>query len=191
LLVRYNYALTSLCGLYNINHSDSSYSYFSISGNSSLSMATAHAFLTQLRNNGITSTIDISENDGTSHVFCDNDEDDVHDHIDNCPNNFNPEQEDVDSDDTGDACDADTVYGMITGALPGLKVELVNVTCGSESVYDSARTDSEGYFALGSIPYGRYLVLPKSLYVDFDPIYGLIQIPQTGVQAYDFTVTTE
>lgn len=88
-------------------------------------------------------------------------------------------------------CEADTIYGTISGAIPGVKVDIVAVSCGSESVYDNVRTNSEEYFAFGSVPQGIYLVLPKSLYVDFDIGYVLIQIPQTEIQSYNFTATTK
>jgi pimeloyl-ACP methyl ester carboxylesterase len=81
----------------------------------------------------------------------------------------------------------DTINGTITGAVPGLKVDLVSVGCGFDFVYDTDRTNSEGYYSFESIPQGFYRVLPKSLYVNFDPLYGTIQIPQTEVQFYDFT----
>ena len=81
----------------------------------------------------------------------------------------------------------DTINGTITGAVPGLKVDLVSLGCGFDFVYDTDRTNSEGYYSFESIPQGFYRVLPKSLYVNFDPIYGTIKIPQTEVQFYDFT----
>jgi len=81
----------------------------------------------------------------------------------------------------------DTINGTITGAVPGLKVDLVSLGCGFDFVYDTDRTNSEGYYSFESIPQGFYRVLPKSLYVNFDPLYGTIQIPQTEVQFYDFT----
>ncbi len=81
----------------------------------------------------------------------------------------------------------DTINGTITGAVPGLKVDIVSLGCGFDFVYDTDRTNSEGYYSFESIPQGFYRVLPKSLYVNFDPLYGIIQIPQTEVQFYDFT----
>ena len=105
----------------------------------------------------------------------------------NCPDKANSGQKEAANDGTGDVCDADTLYGTITGAVPGVKVDLVALGCGFDFVYDTDRTNSEGYYSFESIPQGFYVVLPKSLYVNFDPIYGPIRIPQTEVQSYDFT----
>jgi len=44
---------------------------------------------------------------------------------DNCPNDGNPDQEDVDNDDIGDACDPDTIYGNITGDIDE---HVINIT---------------------------------------------------------------
>jgi hypothetical protein len=96
-----NTVLTNLCSLYNL----SNLPYLSLHSGEMLSMATAYALETQLRSNGFTGDVYISDNNGTGQVFCDNDSDLVYDDTDNCPNISNLNQEDVDSDGTGDACD--------------------------------------------------------------------------------------
>ncbi len=130
-------------------------------------------------------------------MVSDPDNDNLFNDADNCPSVFNPGQEDADSDGTGDVCDSDTVYGTIYGAVPGLKVDLVEVACGSEVIYDRVRTNSEGYFSFGSVPHSLYVVLPRSLYNsfaevyfnDFDYLNGIVQIPKTEIQSYNFTAT--
>jgi len=122
-------------------------------------------------------------------VCRDSDKDGICDDVDNCIDVINPKQKDADVDGTGDVCDADTIYGTITGAVPGLNINLFSVTCGSDLMYDRDRTNPEGYYSFGSLPQGMYLVLPMSLYVNFDPFYSFIQIPQTEPQPYNFTAT--
>ena len=130
-------------------------------------------------------------------MVTDPDNDNLFNDVDNCPTVFNPGQEDVDSDGTGDVCDSDTVYGTITGAIPRLKVNLVEIACGSEVIYDSVRTNAQGYFSFGPVPNGIYIVVPRSSYNTFAEVYfnnfdsfnAPIRIPQAEVQIYDFTAT--
>ncbi len=51
------------------------------------------------------------------------------------------------------------------------------------------RTDAEGYYSFGSLPQGVYSLFPMSFYYRFDPFYKIIQMPQTEIQAHDFTAT--
>jgi hypothetical protein len=98
-----NASLTSLCGLYNLRQFLKLFLY----DNTNLSMDTAYALETQVRNNGATGPIYIFTNNGTGRVICeiDNDNDGVFDEEDNCPNTYNPDQRDADSDTIGDRCD--------------------------------------------------------------------------------------
>jgi hypothetical protein len=101
-----NASLTNLCGLYNVNVAgDNLWIYY----NPVLSMETAYALETQLRNNGFTGQSDIHDNNGSGLVTCDteidSDNDGIPDSIDNCPNTFNAEQLDADIDGIGDVCD--------------------------------------------------------------------------------------
>jgi hypothetical protein len=103
LKIYYNDVLTNLCALYNVHLPAGDLEIYS---NTSLSMDTAYALKTYLIiNNGFNNSTYINSNHGSVDVFCDNDNDTVYDHTDNCPNVCNPSQLDADSDGTGDSCD--------------------------------------------------------------------------------------
>jgi hypothetical protein len=102
-----NNALTNLCALYDTNFAGDELSIYE---NTLLSMETAYALETQLRSNGFTGTADIFNNNGSGIVCCgslsDNDNDLICSNTDNCPDTFNSDQLDADSDGIGDACDS-------------------------------------------------------------------------------------
>ena len=69
----------------------------------------------------------------------DTDEDNVCDELDNCPNDFNPNQENFDSDETGDACDGLSIsenYNNIFSVFPNPTNGDLNITF-SENTNDS------------------------------------------------------
>lgn len=68
LYIERNNALEDICGLYNASLSGD---YLAIQQNAVLSMDTALAFETQLRNSGFTGTSEIDNNNGTGIVACD------------------------------------------------------------------------------------------------------------------------
>jgi hypothetical protein len=117
----------------------------------------------------------------------DSDADGVGDVCDNCPANWNPGQWDNDSDGTGDVCDADTIYGTVSGDIQeGININVYVVTCGAPQPYAELTTDAQGYYAIGDIANGRYLVLPEDSGYSFNSGYW-VDIPQTEIQSYDFT----
>jgi hypothetical protein len=87
-----NDALTNLCALYNVNLAGIE---LEISNNTNLSMDTANALETLLRDHGFTGISDIYDNNGSGLVSCDIDEDGVFDDFDECEDT--PVNEIVDS----------------------------------------------------------------------------------------------
>jgi hypothetical protein len=146
---------------------------------------------TQLRENGFTGTADIRDNNGTVQVFCDNDNDTVYDDTDNCPNIYNPNQEDIDSDGTGDSCDNDTIYGNISGDVQeGVSIDISVYTCGVGELIATITTNAEGYYAFGGLENDTYGIYPQHANYIFSRPAIVLDIPQTNIQSYDFTATS-
>lgn len=126
------------------------------------------------------------------HVAEDMDGDGIIDTEDNCPNAANPNQQDADSDGTGDACDADTVYGTVSGDIQeGVTVEIYKPNCGGDILAGTVTTNSEGYYAIGGIENGRYLFTADAIGYSFIPVSGWFDIPQTEIQSYNFTAISD
>ncbi|GAG88292.1 unnamed protein product, partial [marine sediment metagenome] len=84
--------------------------------------------------------------------FDDSDGDGVFDCVDNCPDDANPDQDDVDNDTIGDICDDDTIYGHASGDMQkDISIEINRLSCGSTLNVGSTLTDSDGYYAF-SVP---------------------------------------
>jgi hypothetical protein len=179
-----NDTLTDLCALYNVKNIGS---YLSFESNSLLSMETAYALETQLRENGVTANVIIfNSNTGTGIVTCDGDN--IDDVYDNCPYVANANQADADNDTIGDACDPDTVYGTFSGdVIEDFRVEIYELTCGGNVLIDNATTNSEGYYSIGNIPRGLYAVVPDDASYLFNPEFDSVKIPQAEIQPFDFT----
>ena len=89
----------------------------------------------------------------------DTDNDGVPDSTDNCPDDFNAEQLDADTDGTGDVCDVYTIYGTVSGAVQaGVTVNLYGSSCGTTVVIDSTTTSLAGYYSFSNLEYGSYAV---------------------------------
>ena len=123
-------------------------------------------------------------------VICEDgdiDEDGVLDGTDNCPAIANPNQEDVDNNGIGDVCDPNTIYGTISGDVQeGIYVGIYKVICGVLQPYIAVITDAQGYYAIGSLANGKFLVAPPDGQgYSFNKGYW-VDIPQTEIQSYDF-----
>lgn len=111
---------------------------------------------------------------------------------DNCPNAANPNQQDADNDGTGDACDADTIYGTISGDIQaGVTVEIYTISCGQGTLAGTTVTDASGYYAFGLLTSQRYLLLAEKTGFGFVPVADWVDIPQIAIQSYDFTAIAD
>ena len=73
----------------------------------------------------------------------DRDDDGLQDHEDNCPTVSNPDQKDVDSNNIGDVCDPNTVYGTISGDVQeGVYIDITLISCGETSQTITTQTNS-------------------------------------------------
>jgi len=110
--------------------------------------------------------------------------------IDNCPDHYNPNQKDADSDGTGDACDADTIYGTISGAVQGgVSIDINVYSCGTATTVATITTNEEGYYAVGGLGTDSYGILPQYSNYVFNPKTRILEVPQTDIRSYDFTAT--
>jgi len=120
----------------------------------------------------------------------DTDSDGIIDAEDNCPDVANPKQENVDGDGAGDVCDADTVYGTISGAVQeGVIVRLYKPVCGGDIELASDTTDAEGYYAFGNLGVGWRTLVPGLEGYTFAPESDYPKLPQAEIRSYDFTAT--
>jgi hypothetical protein len=124
---------------------------------------------------------------------CDNDNDTVANVVDNCPNVANLDQEDADTDGTGDVCDNDTLYGTVSGdADIGIDVKLYRVSCGADLLVTSDETDVNGYYSFGNLEDLVYKIMPVDVDYTFVPEFlnAFSVYLQSIPQSYDFTATS-
>ena len=96
---------------------------------------------------------------------------------DNCPETYNPGQQDVDNDGTGDACDDDTIYGYISGEFrEGIDVNISIATCSSPIIIYTLITDEDGYYSIAGLEDNWYLVAPEDYDFIFYPDYTYVPI---------------
>jgi hypothetical protein len=96
---------------------------------------------------------------------------------DNCPSNSNPDQQDVDSDGIGDACDDDTIYGYFSGEFKeGINMNIAIVTCSSSMVIATLITDEDGYYSIGDLKDNWYEVSPEDSDYVFVPNSASVKV---------------
>jgi hypothetical protein len=88
---------------------------------------------------------------------------------------------------SSNALSQNTIYGTVSGdAQAGIDVIIYIANCGVAQPHATVTTDALGYYATGNLSDGRYLVVPNDAGYSFSKSYW-VDIPQTEIQAYDFT----
>jgi len=83
------------------------------------------------------------------------------------------------------------IYGTMSGEVQeGISIELYQTSCGGEHLVDTFTTNSEGYYEFDNLNDAHYRVVPNNPTYVFNPGFGSIEIPQTIIQPYDFTLTS-
>ncbi len=81
----------------------------------------------------------------------------------------------------------DTIYGYVSGDVKeGIDVNIYILDCGAIQPHKTVTTDAQGYYTIGDLSNGRYLLVPNASGYTFSRSKW-VDIPPRGIQSYDFT----
>jgi hypothetical protein len=87
------------------------------------------------------------------------------------------------------ALSQNTISGHVSGDIQeGITVKIYILSCGVPQPHADVITDAQGYYAIGYLPNGRYLVGPDDAGYSFSNSKW-VDIRQSVIQSYDFTST--
>ena len=83
------------------------------------------------------------------------------------------------------------IYGNVSGDIQaGVNAGIYRANCGGDILEATTTTNSEGYYSFGGLEDGRYLLVAKKTDYSFSSSYW-VDIQQTEIQSYDFTVIAD
>ena len=158
LIIQMNEILTNLCALSNVNMRDDR--ILQIYNNTALSMATANALETQLRDNGFTGVAEIYNNDGSGLGTCD----EVNISL-------------------GD------IIGTVSGdVLENTYMLLYKNSCGASELLEYVFADTDGNYSFTDLSNGNYKVTPMLSGYTFSPSDQILTFSGAPVTGVDFII---
>lgn len=88
-------------------------------------------------------------------------------------------QNDADHDGIVDSIDNDTIYGYLVGDVKsGIDVNVFCTSCSNKEIMATLITDNNGYFSIGNLGKGFYVVQPHEYDYMFSPNIRFIEITE-------------